>query len=118
VERLRDVPVSTSRAVRSAAINSSGVVLGLDDGTTRHVDHVLAATGYEVDVTRYSFLAPELLAGVDRVGGSPRLDHGFESSVHGLYFLGAPAAWSFGPYMRFVAGTSFAGPRLARAIRP
>jgi cation diffusion facilitator CzcD-associated flavoprotein CzcO len=114
--RIEAVPVSTSRVVRSAATNGSGVQLDLDDGTTRHVDRVIAATGYHVDVARYPFLTPELVAAVDRVDGSPRLSRGFESSVHGLYFLGAPSAWSFGPYMRFVAGTAFAGPRLARAI--
>ena len=44
------------------------------------------------------------------------LDDGFESSVRGLHFVGAPAAWSFGPLMRFVAGTAFAARSVARAV--
>ena len=31
-------------------------------------------------------------------------------------FLGAPAAYSFGPLVRFVAGTEFAARALARSI--
>jgi hypothetical protein len=38
------------------------------------------------------------------------------SSVPGLHFLGAPAAYSFGPTMRFVAGGWFGGASLARAV--
>jgi hypothetical protein len=51
-----------------------------------------------------------------RVNGYPILDKGFESTVPGLHFLGAPAAWSFGPLMRFVAGTEFAARGLVRGI--
>jgi hypothetical protein len=36
--------------------------------------------------------------------------------VPGLHFVGAPAAWSFGPVMRFVSGTHFAARALARGI--
>jgi hypothetical protein len=39
-----------------------------------------------------------------------------ESSVPGLHFLGAPAAWSFGPIMRFVSGGWYTGRAVARAI--
>ena len=34
-----------------------------------------------------------------------------------LHFAGAPAAWSFGPLMRFVAGTEFAGGALQRRVQ-
>jgi hypothetical protein len=53
--------------------------------------------------------------------GYPVLNRGFESSVAGLHIVGAPAAESFGPLMRFVAGTSYAAravtQRIARAAR-
>jgi FAD-dependent urate hydroxylase len=115
--RLDTVVVNTGRAVRTVDSAGDRVSVGLDDGSERSVDHVLLATGYEVDISRYGFLAPELLARVARVGGSPRLSTGFETSVAGLYMLGAPAARSFGPLMRFVAGTEFAAPTVARALR-
>jgi thioredoxin reductase len=114
--RLSGVPVNTGRAVRSVGNSGDRVRIGLDDGTERTVDHVLLATGYQVDIAKYGFLAPELLARIAHVGGSPRLSSGFETSVDGLYVLGAPAAWSFGPLMRFVAGTEFAAPVVARAL--
>ncbi|MFF7991152.1 NAD(P)-binding domain-containing protein [Kitasatospora xanthocidica] len=80
------------------------------------VDHVLAATGYRVDVDRLALLGPELRLAVRRVAGSPRLTSGFESSVPGLYFTGLSAAATFGPLLRFVAGTGFAAGRLGAAL--
>ena len=86
----------------------------LDDDSERVVDHVLLCTGYEIDVAAYPFVGPELAAEIDTVGGYPRLGPGLESSVARLYFLGASAAFSFGPIMRFVVGTWYAAPALAR----
>jgi len=83
---------------------------------SREVDHVMLATGYRVDVRRYRFLSPGLLAGLRTADGYPLLDVGLQSSVPGLYFLGAPAAASFGPVVRFVSGTEFASDALARHV--
>jgi hypothetical protein len=80
------------------------------------VNHALLATGFRVDITKYPFLAPELLREVAMVNGYPVLKPGFESSLPGLHFVGAPAAYSFGPLMRFVAGTRFAGRGITRGI--
>jgi hypothetical protein len=88
----------------------------LDDGTVRRADHALLATGYRVDITRYPFLGKNLLHSIKQNDGYPELNSGFESSVQGLHFLGAPAAWSFGPLMRFVAGTDFSSRALTRKI--
>ena len=102
--RLESVPIHTRRAVASAARSDGHVRLTLDDGTATDVDHVMFGTGYRVDLSRYPFLAPSLLSAVRTVNGYPVLDAGFEASVPGLHFIGAPAAWSFGPLMRFVGG--------------
>ena len=96
--------------------SGDGVTVGLDDGSTRTVDHVLFGTGYRVDVARYPFLDADLASAVRTARGYPLLRPGMESSVPGLHFLGAPAAWSFGPTMRFVAGGWFGGASLARAL--
>jgi FAD-dependent urate hydroxylase len=114
--RLGDVKITTSRSIASASARNGGVKLMLDDGTPREVDHVLAATGYRVDITRSPLLAPELKAQLRVTGGYPELGAGFETSVRRLYFLGAAAVGSFGPVMRFVAGTSFSAPALTRSI--
>jgi hypothetical protein len=92
------------------------VRLGLEDGDLRVVDHVLLATGYRVDMAKYPFLSPRLLQRMSLVDGYPRLDHGFQTTVPGLYVVGAPAAWSMGPLMRFVAGADFAARSLTRAV--
>jgi hypothetical protein len=110
--RLEDVPISFSNAVAAASEKNGRIRIELDDGTERTVDHALLATGYRVDIGRYRFLEPHLLHDIDRVDGFPKLGRGFESSVPGLHFVGASAAWSFGPLARFVAGAGYA----ARAV--
>jgi|SRR5215469_544048 len=114
--RCEPIRITTSRVVTSAVREGRRLVLSLNDATRRHVDHVLLATGYRVDIARYPFLTSVLLKDIDRVNGHPKLNDGFESSVRGLHFLGAPAAWSFGPLMRFVAGADFASRNLTRGI--
>jgi cation diffusion facilitator CzcD-associated flavoprotein CzcO len=117
VPRMHDtVRITTGRAVTLAEPEGDAVRLTLDDGSVRTVDHVLLGTGYRVDVGRYPFLSPGLLEAVRRVDGHPTLSHGLESSVDGLHFLGAPAARSFGPLLRFVAGTEFAARAVARRL--
>jgi pyridine nucleotide-disulfide oxidoreductase len=88
----------------------------LNDGSECLADHVVLGTGYRVNVARYPFLPAEFVERIDRVDGYPRLDSGFETSVPSLHFLGAPAAWSFGPLMRFVAGTEFTARALAKRV--
>jgi hypothetical protein len=117
VPRLADVPISTGRKVVRAVPSGEMVDVVLDDGSARRVNHVVLGTGYRVDIARYDFLAPELLGRVRRVDGYPLLGPGLESSMAGLHFLGAPAAWSFGPIMRFVSGSWFAGQALAEAVK-
>jgi cation diffusion facilitator CzcD-associated flavoprotein CzcO len=117
ISRLEHVPIRAGVEVTDAAPAGQGVRLSLTDGTERTVDHVLLATGYCVDLSQYAFLAPVLLARVATTNGWPRLSKGFETSVPGLHVLGAPAAWSHGPLMRFVAGSGFAARSLARGLR-
>ena len=112
--RLGNLVIAAGRSVVYAARRGGRVSLRLDDGSTRTVDHVLMATGYGVDIRQYRFLAPDLLARVRCVDGQPILDRGFESSVPGLHFVGAPAMYSFGPLLRFVSGTAFAARMVTR----
>jgi hypothetical protein len=114
--RLATVSITTGTTVTTAEPMGERLRLLLSDGSAREVDHALLATGYEVDVARYPFLTPELLRALRRTDGYPLLTKDFESSVPGLHFLGAPAAESFGPLMRFVAGTGFASRSLTRSV--
>lgn len=114
--RLGDVRISLGRGVGSAAIRGKRLELKLSDGSERSVDHVLMATGYRVNVRKYEFLSASLRSALFLVDGCPVLTRGFESSVSGLHFLGAPAMWSFGPLMRFVAGADFAARTMTKAV--
>ncbi|MGW5258674.1 FAD-dependent oxidoreductase [Streptomyces sp. NPDC004012] len=113
------VPVRTSSRVTRAEATESRVRLEVDGpggSETLTVDHVLAATGYRLDLDAVPFLSSEARGALACVPGSkaPHLSASFESSVPGLYFTGSLAAPMFGPMMRFVAGTEFAATRIAR----
>jgi hypothetical protein len=114
--RLTAVKITTGNAVQSASPLRGKILLKLGDGSERRVDHVLLGTGYDVDISRYSFLSPDLLKSVRQLGGYPALTAGLCSSVPGLHFLGAAAARSFGPLLYFVAGTEFASRELVSHV--
>jgi len=115
--RLAPVPIVTGCTITSAATTAGGLLrLKLSDGSQRLVDHLLLATGYRVDVSRYNFLAPELRDALRTREGYPVLQVGFEASVPGLHFLGTPAAGTFGPLCRFVVGTRYMAHELTRHI--
>lgn len=116
VKRLEDTPIRLGRSVVDAVSSVDRVKIKLNDGSERTADHVLLGTGYHVDVSKYEFLAPELVSSMSRSNGYPRLGPGLETSVSGLHILGAPAAWSFGPLMQFVSGASYASRALVRVI--
>ena len=114
------VPQLLGYAPAAARICKDRVVLRLhaDDGTARELvsDHVIAATGYRVDLKRLPFLDPELRSQIKLTESSPRLSRTFESTAPGLYFVGLAAATSFGPVMRFAFGARFTARSLTRAV--
>ena len=115
-DRLKDVKIRTGRFVKTAVPVAGQVKVGLDDGTESLYDHVVCGTGYQIDIARYGFLSKGLLDGIETVNGYPNLRKGLETSVERLHFLGAPAAWSFGPVARFVSGTYYCVDAVARKI--
>lgn len=108
------------KSVEQAAVHNSRVRLRLTEGSsgaqTLDVDHLIAATGYKVDLRRLPFLDREMLAGVRTVEHTPVLSGGFESSVPGLYFVGTSSANTFGPLMRFVFGAQFTARRVVKHL--
>lgn len=115
-DRMRDATLTLACSVLTATPEDEHVRLGLDDGSERVVDHVLLGTGYQIDVLRYPFIEPELGAQLRTKNGSPLLGRGLESSVPGLHFVGATAAESFGPTMRFVVGTAYTAPAVTQHV--
>jgi FAD-dependent urate hydroxylase len=120
-ERFVDqVAVRTYQRIVGALVENREVRLRVRDHDGRlselTADHVLAATGYRVDLNALGFLDPGLRSVLKRTGGSPRLDAGLSSTAPGLYFTGLSAAATFGPVLRFVCGTAFASPTITDAI--
>lgn len=86
------------------------MVAGLDSGVTLPLDYVVFATGYKIEVGNFSFLSSRtILPLLKEEEGYPVLDKDFQSSVHGLFFIGPAAARDFGPAFSFVIGCPIAG---------
>jgi hypothetical protein len=98
--------------------NRISLRLRSDDGRERCVsaEHIIAATGYRVNLKRLTFLSPMLRDKIRTVEGCPVLTSGFESSVSGLYFVGLAAANTFGPVMRFACGAGYAARRVTEEV--
>lgn len=79
-------------------------------------EHVVAATGYRVELNRLTFLSGALRAELRTIGSGPAVGHGYQSSVAGLYFIGAATAASLGPPARFVYGSRHAASTVARRL--
>jgi len=108
----------TSHRVTGATANGSGVRLLLDGPgqTTLDVDHVIAGTGFKVDLARLPFLPASVQEKIALQNGYPVVNRAGKSSVPGLYFAGAHTAVSLGPSVRFIAGTHQAVAQLTRSV--
>jgi thioredoxin reductase len=114
------VPLHLGCTPRGAEVRDASVHLSVRaaDGSEREIvtEHIIAATGYKVDLERLRFLNAEIRSKLMTVNGVPVLSSSFESSIPGLYFVGVAAANSFGPVMRFAFGAGFAARTLTRTL--
>jgi thioredoxin reductase len=117
---MNHVPLQLGQTVQGAEVRNGKAHLHLrgENGTEEVIaaDHIIAATGYKVDLGRLTFVSSEIRSKVKVVGGSPVLSSTCESSIPGLYFVGIAAANSFGPVMRFAFGADFAARTLTRSL--
>lgn len=115
------VPLSLGYTPGSCEVQNGKVHLRLRgrDGSQREIvaDHVIAATGYRVNLDRLRFLNSEIRSKIAVTETSPALSSTFESAVPGLYFVGVAAANSFGPVMRFAFGAGFAARTLTANMK-
>lgn len=111
-ERARDrFPLLTSHTIAHAVDRGGKLILAVRnrEKTVRfETDHVIAATGYRVDLDRIDYLSAGLRAKIMTYDGAPILDRTLQSSITGLHFVGLTSAQSFGPVMRFVYGAKHA----------
>lgn len=114
------VPLCTGLSITEARVEDRLVRLKVNDchGATQRLeaDHLIAATGYRVDLRRLPFLDPDVLGQIRSVQNTPVLSSNFESSLRGLYFIGTSAANTFGPVLRFAVGAKFTARRLSRCL--
>jgi thioredoxin reductase len=123
--RFDQVPLLAGCQIMAAEASGGRAILRLKsmDGNEHRIEteHVIAATGYRPDIRRLAFLGEGIISQLKLSNNAPKLSPHFESSVPGLFFVGASAVDSFGPVLRFACGAKFAAPRvsnhLARASR-
>jgi NADPH-dependent 2,4-dienoyl-CoA reductase/sulfur reductase-like enzyme len=118
-DRVEGVIETIGKTQVQGAESSGGGVKLLLNGPSRsslEVDHVIAGTGFRVDIKHLDYLPEELRARIATLNGYPVLTRAGESTVPGLYFVGASAAFSLGPSMRFIAGTHNLTEHLTRSV--
>jgi thioredoxin reductase len=118
-DRVEDVvDVLTGHQLRSAEPHGTGVRLHLDGAKRSSIDadHVIAGTGFRIDVSRLTYLSPEIQASLTTRGNCPLVNRAGESTIPGMYFAGALTSVSLGPGVRFISGTHQTAPQLARSV--
>lgn len=111
------MPLHLGWTLERAAADAGGIQLHLTRGDGDRLelngDHVIAATGYRVDLSRLTFLAEDLREQIQSIQGAPFVSRTFESTVSGLFFVGVAAANNFGPLLRFAYGARFSARRIS-----
>jgi len=114
------INVLLSHRVRSATDGGGRVRLVVEgpNGVSEiFTDHIIAGTGFKVDMNRLDILDPALRARIAREGDAPALSARFETSVAGLFIVGVASAPTFGPVMRFMFGAKHVAPILTRRLK-
>lgn len=111
------VPMRSGYSLKGAEVRGANICVKFvhSDSSTMEVqaDHVIAGTGYQVDLQRLTFLDNALRSQIELEGTSPALSGNFESSVPGLYFVGLASAVTFGPLVRFAVGARWTAPSIS-----
>lgn len=114
------VPFHLGARIVGARAENDRAVLQLTDAQghqkTLEADHVIAATGYQVDIERLQLLNSTLRQRIRLTGKAPALSAYFESSVPRLYFVGVSSANTFGPMMRFAFGADYTARRISKQL--
>lgn len=113
-------PMHLGATIESARVEGGMVHLKMLEKDGRYsemiADHLIAATGYRVFVSKLSFLSESLRGKIQTVEDAPILSRSFETSVKGLYMVGLASANSFGPMARFAYGAGFTARRISRHL--
>ena len=114
------MPFHLGVEISEVKLESGKPVLHLTDGEGKKkliaVDHVIAGTGYQVDVEKLQPLSPSIRRKIKTTGKAPSVSASFESSVPRLYFVGVSSANTFGPLMRFAFGADYTARRITKYL--
>lgn len=117
---LGKVPIHVGHEVISAQDAGGQIQLDVQDDAKRirsmHVDAVIAGTGFDMNVSRLSFLDTAIVQRISRTKRAPALNSRFESSVPGLHFIGPMSYLGFGPLFKFVTGADATARTLAKLL--
>ena len=98
------IRVHAETRVQSVHPDAGVLRVVLDNGHSIGVDHVLAATGYRVDLARIDWLRDSpVFRDLECESGYPCLDTGMQTSVPGLHITSLPATSDFGLFFAFTA---------------
>jgi len=70
-------------------------------------DKIITATGFHYQVGQNKFFSTKIVNHIKKEKFYPQLNDHFESTVPGLYFIGAASEMKFGPIMRFIPGSYY-----------
>jgi thioredoxin reductase len=114
------IPCQLGQDIVDAKVANGRASLTLRDHAgqtnTLDCDHVIAATGYQPDMRKIPFLAPDICDRIASEQLTAPLTDKFETQVSGLFVIGPAAIDSFGPLMRFMYGAEFAAPHVAACL--
>ena len=114
--RLKDVAVRANGEIESVKVQGDGLTIIFSDGSEHRAHRVVLATGYRVDIAKCRLLDESIIQELQTEDGYPVLTPSLETSVPDLYMAGVIAERTLGPTLRFVTGTSNAGPGLGAAL--
>jgi thioredoxin reductase len=107
-----------SRLVGSVKEPDGALAVKLDNGETVIVDHVIAATGYKVDMSRVPFLAAgNILEKLMIRNGFALLDEHFQTNIPGLFITSMAAVQDFGPFWAFTIAARASAQIIGQALR-
>ena len=117
----RQIELQLNCEVETASVENNGVriIARGPEGRQEFVtDHIIAGTGFMVDIDKLHYLDCALRQSIARErNGIPSLNSHFETSIPGLFIVGVASSPVFGPIMRFMYGAKHVGPILAKRLK-
>jgi cation diffusion facilitator CzcD-associated flavoprotein CzcO len=88
----------------------------MDNGQSLVIDHVILATGYQVNMNQVPFIGGNIRAKLNLNNGYPALDNRLQSSIERLFITSLPAMQDFGPFFAFTVAVKVSAKIIARAL--